>query len=191
MAAHRRLDRNRETAVIFTRSDFVAVACFRHRRGDQRTSCRMRSTFFDSVDFFIEAFNSVSHLSQISVWAKALQVRRINRAVVPLAIHLAFDLSRDRFSVFIVRIESSHARYDAPLWLAFAVQKLPLSRAGNNHRRQSQGSRLVYRITKADNFGLWPHIVRRGRSTNMLGGCRKCDYGTPNAIHQNHSFILD
>ena len=94
MAAHRRLDRNRETAVIFTRSDFVAVACFRHRRGDQRTSCRMRSTFFDSVDFSIEAFNSVSHLSQISVWAKALQVRRVNRAVVPLAIHLAFDLSR-------------------------------------------------------------------------------------------------
>ena len=28
-------------------------------------------------------------------------------------------------------------------------------------------------------------------STNVLGRCRKCDYGTLNAIHQNHSFILD
>jgi hypothetical protein len=97
--------------------------------------------FFDSVNFSVEAFNGASHLSQTSMWAEALQARLVNRAVVPLpymwrSISLAIVSS-----VSIVSIESSHARYDAPLWLAFAVQKLPSSRAGN-HRRQSQQSGL-------------------------------------------------
>jgi hypothetical protein len=87
--------------------------------------------FFNSVNFSVEAFNGASHLSQTSMWAEALQARLVNRAVVPWpymwrSISLAIISS-----VSIVSIESSHARYDAPLWLAFAVQKLPSSRAGN------------------------------------------------------------
>ena len=56
--------------------------------------------FFNSVNSSIEAFSGASHLIQTSLWAEALQVRLVNRAVVPLAIHLAFDLSRDRFQRF-------------------------------------------------------------------------------------------
>ena len=55
---------------------------------------------FKSVNFSIEAFNGVSHLSQTSMWAEALQVRFVNRAAVPLAIHLAFDVPCDRFQRF-------------------------------------------------------------------------------------------
>jgi hypothetical protein len=56
--------------------------------------------FFNNVNFSIEVFNGASHLSQTSMWAEALQVRLVNRAVVPLAIHVAFDLARDRFQRF-------------------------------------------------------------------------------------------
>ncbi len=48
--------------------------------------------FLNSVNSFIEAFNGASHLSQTNIVAEALQVRLVNRAVVPLAMHLAFDL---------------------------------------------------------------------------------------------------
>jgi hypothetical protein len=53
--------------------------------------------FFNRVNFSVEAFNGASHLSQTSMWAEALQVRLVNRAVVPL---VAFDLSRDRSQRF-------------------------------------------------------------------------------------------
>jgi hypothetical protein len=94
--------------------------------------------FFNSINSSIEAhashrdaatFSGASHLSQTSMWAEALQVRLVNRAVVPLAMHLAFDLSRDRFQRFQSSV-MSHRTQD-PLWLAFVVQKLPSSRVRN------------------------------------------------------------
>jgi hypothetical protein len=98
MAAHWRLDRRRaDLCAVGLRISGVLPASGSASADFVQDAV---NCFFNSVNFSIEPFSDASHLSQTSMWAEALQVRLVNRAVVPLAIHLAFDLSRDRFQRF-------------------------------------------------------------------------------------------